>query len=732
MAILFILSPTILENIEYNWLDLRFRIRGPLIPKNTIVVAAIDEKSMAAEGRWPWPRARIAALVDALTRDGAQVIGFDVVFSEAQTDARLALIDRFESTVDRANVGQAQLKLKSMLQEARESIDHDNVLATSLRRSLAPVVLGYFFHMSEESVGYPLEAGEIEKRLEIISKSKYPLVYRDPQAPAPPFIKAYAPQTSIGDLSAAAASSGYFSVASDPDGVVRWMPLVIQGGEDYFPPLSLLCVWHYLGKPELAVRSGLYGIDGIQIGDRFVPTDEAGRLFINYRGGPQTFPTFSVSDILAGKLPEGTFRNRIVVIGATATAIGDIRTTPFGPLFPGPEVHANVIDNILAGDFIERPRWSWIFDFSAIVALGLLVGITLPRVSPVAGLRFSLVLFVGYVLAAYFLFANARIELNMVYPIMTIAATYTILTLYRYLSEERERKRIKEAFQHYTAPDIIEIMLKNPGGLRLGGEERVVTALISDLAGFTSFSERRTPSEVITVLSEYYGEMTEEVFNVQGTLIEYVGDELFAIYGAPVAQADHARRACDCALAMQARRAKLTAEWEKLGRPLIKARTGINTGNMLVGNIGSKYRFHYGAMGDPVNLASRLEGLNKIYGTQIIVSQNTAEQVAGLYRMRELDLVRVKGRMQPISIHELIGASDVNLPLEFEELLSLYQMGLAAYRARRWDEAVSLFEACLRRRPDDGPSRLMETRCRTYRETPPPEDWAATFEDRRL
>src|SRR5262245_29521496 len=470
-AALFILSPALLENIEFNWLDLRFRIRGPLVPSSTIVVAAVDEKSMAAEGRWPWPRARIAALVDALTRDGAQVIGFDVVFSEAQNDARLALIDQFESSVERANIGQAQVKLKNMLQEAREGIDHDNVLATCLRRSLAPVVLGYFFHMNEESVGYALDAAEIEKRLEIISKSKYPLVYRDAQAPPPPFIKAYAPQASISDISAAAASSGFFSVASDPDGVVRWMPLVIQGGEDYFPPLSLLCVWHYLGKPELAVRSGPYGIDGIKLGERFVPTDEAGRLFINYRGGPQTFPTYSVSDILAGKLPEGTFRNRIVVIGATATAIGDIRTTPFGPLFPGPEVHANVIDNILAGDFIERPRWSWIFDLSAIVALGFLVGITLPRVTPVAGLRFSIVLLVGYVLVVYWLFVKARVEINMVYPMLTIAATYTILTLYRYLSEERERKRIKEVFQYYTAPDIIEIMLKNPGGLRLGGEE---------------------------------------------------------------------------------------------------------------------------------------------------------------------------------------------------------------------------------------------------------------------
>ena len=695
------------------------------------MLAAIDEKSMAAEGRWPWPRSRIAALVDALSRDGARVIGFDVVFSGSENDARLALIDRIEGTVDRLKRDQSQFALKMMLQEARDSADQDRQLALALRRSSAPVVLGYFFHMDEASVGFRLEASEIEKRLETIAGSKYPLVYRDPRAPAPPFIKAYAPQVSLGELVAAASSSGYFSIASDPDGAVRWMPLVIQGGEDYFPPLSLLCVWHYLGRPELAVRSGAYGIDGIQLGERFVPTDEAGRLFINYRGGPQSFPTYSVSDILGGNVRQGTFKDRIVIVGATATALGDIRTVPFGPLFPGPEIHANVIDNILAGDYIERPTWSWIIDLAAIVVLGLLVGVTLPRVSAVAGLRFSILLFAGYVLASYWLFVKARIELNMVYPLMTIAGTYTVLTLYRYLSEERERRRIKEVFQHYTAPEVIEIIMRDPKGVRLGGEERIVTALISDLEGYTSFSERRAPNEIIAVLSDYYGEMTEEVFKVQGTLVEYVGDELFAIYGAPMAQADHAKRACDCALAMRARRLALREEWAKLGRPAIKARTGINSGNMLVGNIGSKYRFHYGAMGDPVNLASRLEGLNKIYGTEIIVSGNTAELIGDAFRLRELDLVRVKGRDQALSIYELLGASDVLLEREDEEMLALYQMGLTAYRERQWDHAMRLFGRCLQRRPGDGPSLLMQSRCRAYRERPPPDDWAGTFEDRR-
>ncbi len=726
---LFALAPAPLEEIELNWLDLRFQARGPLAPGPAVVVAAIDEKSLAAEGRWPWPRSRIAALVDTLSRDGAKVIGFDVLFSESEDDGRLALIGELERALDTDKIAGA--RLRGILRKGRATADQDQLLADALERSVAPVVLGYFFHMSEQGVGFRIDAPDIERRLDAIAGSKYPLVYQHPQAKSSPFIKAYAPQANLPIFTDKAASSGYFSVASDRDGVVRWMPLVIQGGEDFFPPLALLSVWHYLGKPQLAVRAGPYGIEGVQIGERLIPTDEAGRLFINYRGEGQTFPTFSISDILAGKLPVGSFKDKIVVVGATAIGIGDIRTTPFGPVFPGPEVHANAIDNLLAGDFIERPRWSRVFDLLVIVALGLLMGLVLPRTSALFGLVFTGALFVAFVLGAHGLFVTQHIGVNMVYPVFVMGATYTVLTLYRFLIEERERRRIKGAFQYYVAPDVVDIMLKDPAGVRLGGEEKILTALLSDMEGFTNFSENHTPNEVIAVLSEYYARMTEEVFAVQGTLVEYVGDEMFALFGAPMTQADHATRACMSALAMRARRELLSDEWEKVGRPRIKARTGINSGNMLVGNIGSKYRFHYGAMGDAVNLASRLEGLNKIYGTQIIISGTTAELVAGAFRLRELDLVRVKGRAQALRIYELIGEADMPLADEHQQLLTLYEAGLVAYRQRGWDEALERFRQCLLIFPDDRPSLLLQTRCQTYRDKPPRPDWDGTFEDRR-
>jgi adenylate cyclase len=728
VAALFAFSPAMLEAIELNWLDLRFRARGPIKPGPAVVIAGIDEKSLEAEGRWPWPRARIAALVDALSRDGAKVIGFDVMFSEPEHDAKFAtLADELERTIDSLNIKNA--KLEDIVRRNRIAGEGDRVLMQALERSSAPVVLGYFFHMHEDAVGYKLDTAEISRRVDIIAGSKYPLVYVERDAGGLPFVKAYAPQTSLSSFASAAASSGYFSVVADLDGVVRWMPLAVQAGEDLFPPLAVLCAWHYLGKPALALRAGgRYGAEGVRIGERLIPTDEAGQLLINYRGPAATFPTYSAADILAGRLPPGTFAEKIVIGGATAIGIGDIRTTPFGPLYPGPEVHATVADNILAGDFMQRPRWSKVFDLLAILALGLLAALVLRRSRAVVGVVFIAALFLIYVLMAHLLFVQARVWLNMVYPLLALVATYTVLTVYRYVLEERERRRIKDAFQHYVAPDIVDLMLEEPGGIRLGGQERVLTALFCDLEGFTNFSEKQAPSDVIGVIGDYYAEMTEQVFAEQGTLVEYVGDELFALFGAPIVQPDHARRACATALAMRERRNSLSEEWVKIGRPRLKARTGVNTGTMLVGNIGSKYRFHYGAIGDQVNLTSRLEGLNKTYSTEIMISDDTAQLVPGMFILRELDLVRVKGRVRALRIHELLASAEASLPEKQMEMLELYATGLAAYRERRWSQGLQLFRQCLVLWPGDGPSRLMESRCVMFQGEPPPEDWGGTFD----
>jgi adenylate cyclase len=416
-----------------------------------------------------------------------------------------------------------------------------------------------------------------------------------------------------------------------------------------------------------------------------------------------------------------------VIVGATALGTYDLRTTPFSPLYPGMEVHASVIESILTGRFLTRPEWSRIFDLLAIVVLGGLVGVAVPRLSPLRGLALAAGLFALYVLAARWLFVHAQVWLNMVYPLLALVAAYIAQTAYAYVTEQRQRKLVKETFRQYVAPLVVEEMLKDPGRLKLGGDERVLTVLFSDLEGFTTHAERYPPHETAEMLSEYYNRVTEQIFVHRGTLKEYVADELMAIFGAPLAQPDHAVQACATALAMREQRLALAAEWARLGRPRLRARIGINSGPMLVGNLGSKYRFAYGVLGDQVNLGSRLEALNKAYGTEILIGENTAGLIGDAFRLREVDMVRVVGRTQSVRVYELLAAAGPLSP-EVETALKAYAAGLEAYRRQAWPEALALFREALELWPQDGAARTMAGRCEHYQKTAPPDGWDAVFE----
>ena len=506
------------------------------------------------------------------------------------------------------------------------------------------------------------------------------------------------------------------------------MPLVIRGGEEFLPPLPVLCAWHYLGRPPLTVKVGPAGVDGLQMGERFIPTDEHGRLLVNYLGPPHTFPHVSVTDVLGRRHDKGAFKDRIVLVGATAIGTHDLRSTPVSAVFPGVEIQATVIDNIVTGAFLARPEWSRVYDLLAIVGLGLAVGLAVPRMRAVLGLLFAGTLFTLYILFARWLFVHANVWLGVVYPLLALSVNYIALTVYSYVSEERQRKQIKETFRQYVSPVVVEQMLKDPGRLKLGGEEKILTVLFCDLEGFTTYSERYRPHEMIGILSDYYNKMTEQIFANEGTLNEYIGDELMAIFGAPIEQSDHARRACAAALAMREARHALGTEWARIGRPRLRARTGINTGPMLVGNLGSRYRFSYGVLGDHVNLGSRLEGLNRVYGTEILLGEMTAQLAEGAFVMREVDMVRVKGRVQAVRTYELVASAGAALPPKHEEALRLYATGLEAYRKQLWGDALGLFTQALAVRPEDGPSRTMANRCQVYQDSPPSEDWDGVFE----
>jgi adenylate cyclase len=727
LVALFVAGAPFLDHVELRTYDLRFLARGAREPLPVVAMAAIDEKSLGREGRWPWPRSKLAALIDALSRDGAKVIAFDIAFSEPDENSQLALLDRLGRELDGLPI--TDRRLVGFLARARESADNDAALAAAIENSRAAIVLGYFFHRTEASLGYRLEPSELEQRLKRLERSRYPMVVSTaPDLASVPAIKAYAPETNLEAFTSAASSSGYFSLRSDPDGVLRSMPLVVQAGEDLFPPLAMLAAWHYLDRPRLAVRVGRHGVEGVQLGNRFIPTDESGQVLINYLGPPRTFPQYSITDILAGTTPPGTFKDRIVLVGATAVGMHDLRSTPFSPVYAGLEIHASVVDNLLTGAVMARPEWARIHDVLAIVALGALAGAMLPRLGPLWGLVFMIAVSLAYLAVARGLFVHARLWLNVVYPLLALSVTYTALTAYHYVTEQRERRRIKGAFRQYVAPLVVEEILKEPSRLTLGGEEKVLTVLFSDLEGFTTYSERYSPGEMVEILSEYYNRMTEHIFLQRGTLKEYVGDELMAIFGAPLEQPDHAERACAAALAMRAERIALAREWTRSGRPRLRARTGINSGAMLVGNLGSKYRFAYGVLGDQVNLGSRLEGLNKLYGTEILVGETTARLVARSFLLREVDTVRVAGKHQSVRLYELLDTIGAALPLEQDKALRAYAAGLEAYRQRKWDDGLALFAAAMTSWPEDGPAPILAARCRAFLQAPPPDDWDGVYE----
>lgn len=727
LALLAIKLP-ILELIELKTYDFRVQLRGPIAPARTVVIAAVDEKSLQAEGRWPWPRARLADLVDALSRDGARVIGFDVAFPEPQHGVDPALV----AAVAGAAPGRDRPRLAELVRRAARGLDGDDALARAIARSRAAVVLGYFLHLRQADLGYALAPEEIAARVDRIAGSKYAIIVSrelevDPASV--PYLRAYAPQPNVDVLTRAASSSGFFSVLPDQDGVVRWAPLAVQAGEHVFPPLGVACAWEFMGEPPLVLRVGRYGVDGLDLGDLIsVPTHESGQLLVNYLGPPGTFEHYSITDILHGRLPPGTFEGRIVLVGATAVGTYDLRSTPFAAVHPGTEIHATVIDNILTGRTLSRPTWWRVFDVLDVVLLTVLAAALIQGMGALRGLAVQTTLLGVFVGFTAWLFARFGVWLDVVHPALALSVNYTALTTFRYLNEERERRRIKTTFRQYVAPLVVEEMLRNPEHLALGGEEKVLTVLFSDLEGFTTYSERHTPREMVAILSEYYGRITERVFAERGTLKEYVGDELMAFFGAPFEQADHAHRACRAALAMRQARDALNAEWEPQGRPRLRARTGVNSGPMLVGNLGSRYRFAYGVLGDQVNLGSRLEGLNRVYGTEILIGENTAALVGDAFQLRELDVVRAKGKAVPVRVFELLAPAEACLPLALERAVRGYGAALAAYRARRWEEALVHLGEGLAACPDDGPSRTLAARCRAFQEAPPPEAWDGVFE----
>jgi len=720
------IEPSFLEIVELKTLDLRFKARGTMKPHDAVVLAVIDEKSLNKEGRWPWPRSKIAKLIDYLSNDGAKVIGFDIGFLEPDENTNLKLIDQFEQKIESLQL--ENNKIKEFINESKNAADNDLILADAIRKSQAKIVLGHFFYMDKAALNYRIEQKDIERQTERIKNSKYPLLmYSQQDITIDPFISAYIPEANIDILSQAADSSGYFNMLPDKDGVVRWMPLVFKCGRDIYAPLSIQSIWHYLDQPQLMVKVANYGIQGIKMGERFIPTAEDGKMLINYLGPEQTFPHYSLTDMIQGNIPQGTFKGKVVMVGATAIAIYDTRSTPFSGLgeYPGLEIHATVINNIISNNFLKKPKWTTLFDALAIILIGLFTGVVVRRVGALKGILFSSVLFILYILISYWLFMYWGIWVTIIYPLLTLVLVYISLTVYRYLTEERERKKIKGAFTYYLSSDVINEILKDPEKLKLGGDRKDLSVLFSDIRGFTTIAEGLTPEEVVHLLNEYLTVMTDIVIKNNGLLDKYMGDAIMALYGAPLDLPDHPSRACHSALEMMTELERLNQKWIAEGKHPIDIGIGINTGPMIVGNMGSVERFDFTAMGDSVNLGSRLEGANKSYKTNIIISEFTFERVKNDFTCMELDSVRVKGKQRPVKIYSLVGYK--NLPAIQQDVINQFNQGITFYKKKKWDKAIRIFENITAMDPDLYAAHVYIERCLDLKKNPPPAGWDGAY-----
>ena len=549
--------------------------------------------------------------------------------------------------------------------------------------------------------------------------------YTSDQAQAVQLVEAFMPQSNIGILAGSTRYSGYFNMFPDQDGGVRWVPLIVRCQKHLYAPLAVQAIRAYTGRPP-TVMIAEYGIQKIKIGKLGAPTDEDGRIMVNYRGGEKTFPHISITDILHHRLPPDTFKDKIVLVGATAIGIYDMRVTPFSSIYPGLEIHANVIDNILRQNFLQRPNWAKLFDLAAIALIGLSLGLLLPRLRALPGTAVAIGLLVAYILLCQYLFSHLGAWLNLVYPAVVLILTYVCITIYKYFTEERQKKFIQDAFSTYLAPSVVAQLIKSPEKLVLGGEDRVITAFFSDVQGFTSISEKLTPKELVELLNEFLTEMTEVILGHEGTVDKFEGDAIIAFFGAPNILEDHALRACKACIDMQKRLVELRTKWKAEKRPELKMRIGLNTGSAVVGNMGSKNRMDYTMMGDAVNTAARLEGVNKLYGTYTMISDSTYIPAKDEIFVRELDSVNVVGKGEPVGVYELLGYS-MEIDDKLRSVVERYTQGLRAYRNQGWDEAIGHFSAALSVDPLDGPSQSLLNRCEDFKVRPPGKDWDGAF-----
>jgi adenylate cyclase len=647
---LYLWAPTFLKTVENKLYDLHFVLRGPQYPGNNVTIVAIDEKSLAAFGRWPWPRSVLARVVRSLADSGAKVIALDIILSEPEVSDELRVVNRMSERLGALGVppsspmGQA---VRRELDGFAQAADSDGQLAAALRESQRAVLAIVF----DVKPGIPNSAPEPSGTPYKSAMTRFRQYGERGHYPPPQAERAGPP---IAPFEQAALALGHVTMVPDEDGTTRWEALVFEYRGSYYPSLGIQAA-----RLALGVEPTGFVLDfgrTLAIGPIEVPVDPRNRMLIDWLGPPATIPTISAADLLAGKVAPASIRDRIVFVGANAAGIYDLRVTPTSPIMPGVEKHATVAANILAGQFLQRPDWVELLEAAGILLWPLLLTWMLPRFRPVASLGIVVILWVAYYGGVHLAFLKG-LWLPLVYPSLAMALAFMGITIYRVLTEERQRLWTKRAFQQFVSPDVVEQLVDNPAALQFGGEVRNLTVMFLDIRDFTGYSERHTPQEVVQMLREFLTRMADHILAQKGTLDKFIGDAIMAIFGAPVPLPDHAERACRAALAMVNDMEALQAKWVAEGREPFRIGIGISTGEMVVGNLGSEQLFDYTVVGDGVNVGVRLEALNKEYQTSrsIIISEATYLAAKDALEVRRLGETMVKGKTVPVVAYELLG-----------------------------------------------------------------------------
>jgi len=624
--ILQLFDPSVIqEKVEGRLYDLRLNVRDNITKKNppqNILIVYVDEKSIREIGRWPWSRKIMAEFINRVSEGKPKVIGIDIMFSEKEnkeSDERLA----------RAIKGAGNVVLATAFivpKERKEVVSPQEV----------PDFLWDAAFMNVQSVkGIPWKAFAIE-----------------PQIVIPPL-----------EEFSEVATLGHVYAHPDMDGILRWEVMYLHFAGDYYPsfPLQIARIARNIEMEDVI----LYGGSGIMLGDNFIKTDLSGRTVVNYVGEEYSFPFESASDVLKGRTRPEQFKDKIVLIGTSALGTYDMMSTPLSGNMPGVEKNANVVTNILLNNFIKKSPG--LLEILYLFLTSVFLGLLLPRLKALPGASLATGLMVFYIVLSFYLLMYGNLWINITYPVSNMLVIFISLTVLKFFFEEKKAKEIRSMFSSYVSPKIVDVLINNPEKAKLGGERKVVTALFSDIAGFTSLSEKRNPEEVVDLLNEYFKEMTGIIFKWDGTLDKFVGDEIMAFWGAPVDQPDHAVRAVRCAMDMIDSLARMQEKWTKEGKDILVCGIGINTGEVLIGNIGAPgKKMDYTIIGDHVNLAARVETLTRKYGAQIILTEFTLDHLETAmkqgtidhYRIIELETVRVKGKEKEVKIFEMKRVGD--------------------------------------------------------------------------